>query len=66
MQIKNNNKDITVNERVSRIWSTEQGKTYTTVIATIVVVVLMVVFAVVPSYMSITNQLALNDQKQNM
>lgn len=63
MKIEDNTKTMTLNQRINQIWSTTQGKTYTTAIATIVVVVLMVVLAVVPAYMSITDQISLNELK---
>lgn len=63
MEVSSPNKKLSLNERINQIWSTTQGKTYTTAIATIVVVVLMAMFAIVPAYTSITDQLALNEQK---
>jgi hypothetical protein len=52
-----------LNDRINEILSTTQGKTYTTVIATVVVVMLMAIFAIVPAYVSITDQIALNEDK---
>ena len=63
MQIDEKEKKQTLNERINQIWSTMQGKTYTTAVATIVVVVLMITLAVVPAYISITDEIALNDLK---
>lgn len=63
MQIEDKTKKLSLNERINKIWATTQGKTYTTAIATIVVVALMIVFAVVPAYVSITDQISLNEAK---
>lgn len=56
-------KKLGLNDRINQIWATTQGKTYTTAVATVAIVVVMVVFAVVPAYTSITDQIALNDKK---
>lgn len=45
------------------LWSTDQNRTYTTAVATIIVVILMIVFAIVPAYSSITSEIKTNQDK---
>jgi len=57
-------KKQSLNQRINAILSTIQGKTYTMAIATIVVILLMIVLAIVPAYTSLTDQMALNTLKE--
>lgn len=45
------------------IMATTQGKTYTVFTVTLLVVVLLIVFAISPAYLSITNQISRNNAK---
>jgi len=54
---------LSLTARINKILSTTQGRTYTTVAATILIVVLMAVFAIIPAYISITDQVAANQAK---
>jgi len=63
MEPSNTAKKLGLNDRINKILATTQGKTYATAIATIFIVLLMVLFAVVPAYRSITDQIALNEKK---
>lgn len=50
--------------KVKRILETTRGKTYTVALVTIVTVVLMFAVAIVPAYISVTNQLVENEEKR--
>lgn len=55
---------VTRNQKLREILATSRGKTYATALLTLFVVVLMISLAVVPAYLSITNQNRSNVAKQ--
>jgi Tfp pilus assembly protein PilO len=54
---------ITKNNSLQELLKTTQGKTYTVIIVTIILIVLMFSVAIVPAYRSVTDQIAQNRVK---
>lgn len=57
-------KTTSSSSQIQKILDTTQGKTYTVILVTAVVIVLMVTFAIAPAYLSITDQFKENEEKR--
>jgi len=53
------------NKGLQDVIQTTRGRTYTVLIVTIIVIVLMFAVAIAPAYLSITNQIKNNDEKRD-
>jgi hypothetical protein len=64
MEVNSAEKKVSLNQQINDIISNDQGRTYVTAIATIALVTLMIIFAIIPSYTSIQEKMALNEEKK--
>jgi hypothetical protein len=64
MEVNSLDKKVSLNQQINDIISNDQGRTYVTLIATIILVTLMIIFAIIPSYTSIQEKMVLNEEKK--